>query len=70
MGTFLGAPYKKNYNILGSVLGSPYLGKLPDERAWHKATSFGVGTKPARLSASSSFKQAEEHQHCTKTHEL
>ena len=28
-GTFLGGPYNKDYSILGSTLGSPYLGKLP-----------------------------------------
>ena len=26
---FGGGPYKKDYNIRGSILGSPYLGKLP-----------------------------------------
>ena len=29
MGTILGGPNHKDYNALGSVLGSPYLGKLP-----------------------------------------
>ena len=29
MGTFSGSPYKKDYSIWGSILGSPYLGKLP-----------------------------------------
>ena len=24
-----GGPYNKDYSILGSILGSPYLGKLP-----------------------------------------
>ena len=31
-GTFLGPytrPYIKDYSILGSILGSPYIGKLP-----------------------------------------
>ena len=28
-GTFSGGPYNKDYSILGSILGSPYLGKLP-----------------------------------------
>ena len=28
MGTF-GGPYNKDYSILGFILGSPYLGKLP-----------------------------------------
>ena len=28
-GTFFGGPYSKDYSILGSILGSPYLGKLP-----------------------------------------
>ena len=25
----MGGPYNKGYSILGSILGSPYLGKLP-----------------------------------------
>ena len=29
MATIFGGPYNKDYNILGSILGSPYLGKLP-----------------------------------------
>ena len=30
MGTFLGVPIiNKDYSILGSILGFPYLGKLP-----------------------------------------
>ena len=29
MGTFLGGPNNKGYSILGSILGSPDLGKLP-----------------------------------------
>ena len=28
-GTFLGGPKNKDYNISGSILGSPYFGKLP-----------------------------------------
>ena len=28
-GTILGGPYKKNHNVLGSILASPDLGKLP-----------------------------------------
>ena len=32
-GTFLGGPYNKDYSILGSTLGSPYLGKLPQTPA-------------------------------------
>ena len=28
-GTFLGGPHNKDYSILRSILGSPYLGKLP-----------------------------------------
>ena len=28
-GTFLGGPHKKDKSILGSILGSPYFGKLP-----------------------------------------
>ena len=26
---FLGTPHNKDYSILGSILGSPYIGKLP-----------------------------------------
>ena len=29
-GYLSGGPYNKDYNILGSILGSPYLGKLPN----------------------------------------
>ena len=29
MGTLLGVPHNKDYSILGSILGSPYFGKLP-----------------------------------------
>ena len=29
MGTFFGGPHFQDYNILGSMLGSPYFGKLP-----------------------------------------
>ena len=28
-GTLLGVPQNKDYSILGSILGSPYFGKLP-----------------------------------------
>ena len=28
-GTFWGGPSHKDYGILGSILGSPYFGKLP-----------------------------------------
>ena len=28
-GTFLGGPHKKDYGILGSILGPPLFGKLP-----------------------------------------
>ena len=28
-GTFFGGPHNKDYSILGSLLGSPYFGKLP-----------------------------------------
>ena len=28
-GTLFGCPYNKDYSILGSILGSPYFGKLP-----------------------------------------
>ena len=27
-GTFFGGPYNEDYSILGSILGSPYFGKL------------------------------------------
>ena len=29
MGTFFGGPHNKDYSIVGSKLGSPYLGKPP-----------------------------------------
>ena len=29
MGTFLRSPYNKDYNIMVSILGSAYFGKLP-----------------------------------------
>ena len=29
LGVPFGGPYKKDYSIMGSILGSPYLGKLP-----------------------------------------
>ena len=29
VGTLLGGPFNKDYSILGSILGSPYFGKLP-----------------------------------------
>ena len=29
MGTIFGGPHNKDYGILGSILGFPYLGKLP-----------------------------------------
>ena len=32
-GTFFGGPYNKDYGILGSISGSPYLGKLPSKYA-------------------------------------
>ena len=28
-GTLFRGPYNKDYSILGSILGSPYFGKLP-----------------------------------------
>ena len=28
-GYLFGGPYNKDYSILGSILGSPYFGKLP-----------------------------------------
>ena len=28
-GYLIGGPYNKDYSILGSILGSPYFGKLP-----------------------------------------
>ena len=30
-GTLFGGPYNKDYSILGSILGSPYFGKVPNE---------------------------------------
>ena len=29
MGTFFGGPHNKDFSMLGAILGSPYLGKLP-----------------------------------------
>ena len=29
-GYHFGGPYNKDYSVLGSILGSPYLWKLPD----------------------------------------
>ena len=29
LGYHFGGPYNKDYSILGSILGSPYFGKLP-----------------------------------------
>ena len=31
LGVPFGGPHKKDYGILGSILGSPYLGKLPSQ---------------------------------------
>ena len=39
---FFGGPYNKDYNMLVSILGSPYLGKLPYQ---HSAP--GAATPPA-----------------------
>ena len=30
LGYLIGGPYNKDYNILGSILGSPYFVKLPN----------------------------------------
>ena len=32
-GTFFGGPHNKEYSIWGSILGSPYFGKVPDRGA-------------------------------------
>ena len=34
-GTFSGCPHNKDYNILESILGSPYLGKQPPPPGKH-----------------------------------
>ena len=37
-GTIFGSPHNKDYSILGSILGSPYFGKLPygfHTRSWY-----------------------------------
>ena len=40
-GYLFGGPYNKDYSILGSILGSPYFGKLPDQSVrTHKSGSF------------------------------
>ena len=39
LGYPFGGPYNKDYSILGSILGSPYFGKLPkgcSVEAWGK----------------------------------
>ena len=33
-GTFFGGSHNKDYSILGSILGSPYFGKLPCRFGW------------------------------------
>ena len=33
-GTLFRGPYNKDYSILGSILGSPYFGKLPYPVLW------------------------------------
>ena len=48
-GCFLGGPKNEDYSILGSILGSPYLGKLPGQgaslRPWCcEAFEFKVGS--------------------------
>ena len=34
-----GGPHNKDYNNLGSILGSPYFGKLPGCFAWNLAST-------------------------------
>ena len=36
-----GGPFNKDYSILGSILGSPYFGKLPNVLLWSPHTLFG-----------------------------
>ena len=47
MGTLLGGPHSKDHNILGSILESPYFGKLP--------YPCYVNLMPSSLAASQSF---------------
>ena len=43
--TFLAGPHNKDHNILGSILGSPHLGKLPflhEEKFLRRSTTKGT----------------------------
>ena len=52
-GTLCRGPNNKDYSILGSILGSPYLGKLPyggvrrvaPEGLWRILSSLGFGVQ-------------------------
>ena len=49
MGIFLGDPHSKDDSILGSILGSPYLGKLPIISSFYCLIPFeGPGTSEFR----------------------
>ena len=43
-GYLFGGPYNKEYSILGSILGFPYLEKLPDEPRLLKHPEEGLYT--------------------------
>ena len=38
-GTLFGGPHNKDYSILGSILGSPYFGKLPNHAEVNRGTA-------------------------------
>ena len=51
LGYLFGGPYTKDYNILGSILGSPYFGKLPlaSSDSGHAKLCFMRGMKRAAV---------------------
>ena len=40
-GTLFRGPYNKDYSILGSILGSPYFGKLPSKYDYRRLFQAG-----------------------------
>ena len=48
LGYHFGAPYNKDYSILGSILGYPYLGKLPYIIFIHTLTAWAFEEKFCR----------------------
>ena len=49
-GYHFGGPHNKDYIILGSILGSPYLGKLPYLQCLHGTLNPKLHVKPASMS--------------------